>query len=61
MATVPGVATPQEYVGDTLAREQTSLWQDAWRRLKRNRLALLSTMFLLLLLAVAIISAFCTP
>jgi oligopeptide transport system permease protein len=61
MATVPGVATPQEYVGDTLAREQTSLWQDAWRRLKRNRLALLSTMFLLLLLAVAIISAFWTP
>src|SRR5438094_335887 len=49
MATAPGVATPEEYVGDTLAREQTSLWADAWRRLRRNRLALVSTFILLLL------------
>src|SRR5438034_777663 len=61
MATVPGVATPEEYVGDTLAREQTSLWADAWRRLKRNRLALGSAVFLLLVLLVAIISVLWTP
>jgi len=61
MATAPGVATPEEYVGDTLAREQTSLWADAWRRLRRNRLALVSTFILLLLVVVAIVSAFWTP
>jgi oligopeptide transport system permease protein len=62
MATaVPGMATPQEYVGDTLAREQTSLWKDAWRRLRRNRLALVSAFFLLALTVVAIVSAFWTP
>jgi oligopeptide transport system permease protein len=58
---VPGVATPQEYVGDTLAREQTSLWADAWRRLRRNRLALASTIFLVLLTLVAIVAQFWTP
>src|SRR5919109_3033819 len=61
MATVPGVATPQEYVGDTLAREQTSLWADAWRRLKRNRLALVSTVLLGILVLVALISVVWTP
>jgi ABC-type dipeptide/oligopeptide/nickel transport system permease subunit len=61
MATAPGVATPEEYVGDTLAREQTSLWADAWRRLRRNRLALVSTIILLLLVVVAIVSAIWTP
>lgn len=61
MATAPGVATPEEYVGDTLAREQTSLWADAWRRLKRNRLALASTIFLGLLLLVALVSVVWTP
>src|SRR2546423_14931215 len=61
MATAPGVAPPQEYVGDTLAREQTSLWSDAWRRLKRNRLALASAIFLVLLLLVALVAIFWTP
>src|SRR5207302_102489 len=61
MATAPGLATPQEYVGDTLAREQTSLWGDAWRRLRRNRLSLASTVFLLLLVLVAIVAQFWTP
>jgi oligopeptide transport system permease protein len=61
MATAPGVATPQEYVGDTLAREQTSLWADAWRRLRRNRLALVSAVFLTLLILVAIVAQFWTP
>src|SRR2546423_2708514 len=61
MAAAPGVATPEEYVGDTLAREQTSLWADAWRRLQRNRLALASAIFLVFLLLVAVISVFWTP
>jgi oligopeptide transport system permease protein len=61
MATVPGLATPQEYVGDTLARAQTSLWADAWRRLRRNRLALVSAVFLAGLVLVALISVFWTP
>ncbi|TME24329.1 MAG: ABC transporter permease, partial [Chloroflexi bacterium] len=61
MATVPGIATPDEYVGATLVREQTSLWADAWRRLKRNRLALVSTIFLGLLLLVALVAIFWTP
>jgi oligopeptide transport system permease protein len=61
MATAPGVANPQEYVGDTLARAQTSLWADAWRRLRRNRLALAATVFLALLILVAIVAQFWTP
>jgi oligopeptide transport system permease protein len=61
MATAPGIASPEAYVGDTLAREQTSLWADAWRRLRRNRLALASAIFLALLVLVALLSAFWTP
>jgi oligopeptide transport system permease protein len=61
MATAPGVANPLEYVGDTLAREQTSLWADAWRRLRRNRLALASAVFLVFLVMVAIVAQFWTP
>jgi oligopeptide transport system permease protein len=61
LAGTPGVATPEEYAGDTLAREQTSLWGDAWRRLRRNRLALASTVFLALLVLVALVSVFWTP
>jgi oligopeptide transport system permease protein len=60
MATAPGLLTPEAYV-DTLAREQTSLWGDAWRRLRRNRLALASTIFLTLLILVAIVAQFWTP
>jgi oligopeptide transport system permease protein len=61
MATAPGLIAPQAYAGDTLAREQTSLWGDAWRRLRRNRLALVSTVFLALLIVVAIVAQFWTP
>ena len=59
MATAPGLAA-EAYV-DTLAREQTSLWGDAWRRLRRNRLALISAVFLSLLVLVAIVAQFWTP
>jgi oligopeptide transport system permease protein len=59
MATAPGIA--EKYIEETLAHEQTSLWGDAWRRLRRNRLALVSTVFLTLVTLVAIIAQFWTP
>jgi oligopeptide transport system permease protein len=59
VATAPGIA--ETYIEETLAREQTSLWADAWRRLRRNRLALVSTVFLMLLILVAIVAQFWTP
>jgi oligopeptide transport system permease protein len=59
MAALPGIA--QEVINETLAHEQTSLWGDAWRRLRRNRLALASTVFLTLLVLVAIVAQFWTP
>ena len=38
---------------DNAQREQRSLWEEAWRRFRKNRLAILSLVFLLLLAAVA--------
>jgi oligopeptide transport system permease protein len=58
---VIAVPVPEQYVGETLVREQSSLWADAWRRLKRNRLALVATIYLILLVVVAIVSLFWTP
>src|ERR1700730_11103259 len=40
---------------------QASLWSDAWRRLRRNRFALISTIYLVLLVAVALVSTVWTP
>src|SRR5437773_1104508 len=59
MATAPGIT--EQYLEETLAHEQTSLWGDAWRRLRRNRLALVSSVFLTLLIVVAIVAQFWTP
>ncbi|TME88372.1 MAG: ABC transporter permease [Chloroflexi bacterium] len=59
MATAPGIT--EKYLEETLAHEQTSLWGDAWRRLRRNRLALVSSVFLTLLIVVAIVAQFWTP
>ncbi len=52
---------PAEYTGGTLAREQVSLRRDAWRRLRRNRLALLSVVYLGGLALVALVSFVWTP
>jgi ABC-type dipeptide/oligopeptide/nickel transport system permease subunit len=41
--------------------EQASLWSDAWRRLRRNRLALVATVFLTFLVVVALVSLVWTP
>jgi oligopeptide transport system permease protein len=59
MATAPGIT--EAFLEETLAHEQTSLWADAWRRLRRNRLALVSSVFLTLLILVAIVAQFWTP
>ncbi len=40
---------------------QASLWSDAWRRLRRNRLALASAIYLVLLVAVALLALVYTP
>jgi ABC-type dipeptide/oligopeptide/nickel transport system permease subunit len=55
------VATPEEFAGGTVVREQVSLWRDSWRRFRRNRLALAASIYLALLLAVALIAIFWTP
>ena len=41
---------------DNAQREQRSLWEEAWRRFRKNRLAILSLAFLLLLAAVAAVT-----
>ena len=50
-----------DYAGGTLAREQVSLWRDGWRRLRRNRLALIAVVYLGLLVVVAAVAFFWTP
>ena len=41
--------------------EQASLWSDAWRRLRRNRLALIGVVYLALLVGVALVALVHTP
>jgi oligopeptide transport system permease protein len=41
--------------------EQASLWTDAWRRLRRNRLALVAAVYLTFLVAIALIAFVWTP
>ncbi|GAC1333949.1 MAG: ABC transporter permease [Candidatus Dormibacteria bacterium] len=54
--------TPDDFAGGgTIVREQSSLWADGWRRLQRNRLALAATIYLALLILVALVSLKWTP
>ncbi len=55
------LATPSDLVGGTITREQSTLWADAWRRLRRNRLALVAAVYLTLLVLVALLAIFYTP
>jgi oligopeptide transport system permease protein len=41
--------------------EQLSLWQDSWRRLRRNKLAVLGLTIILVLFGMAILASFWTP
>src|ERR1700736_4049613 len=50
-----------ELSGDTVVREQVSLWVDSWRRFRRNRLALAAAIYLFLLVVVAFLGIFWTP
>jgi oligopeptide transport system permease protein len=61
MATAMPTPATIEYAGGTLAREQVSLWRDGIRRLRRNRLALTAAIYLMLLVAVCLISLVWTP
>ena len=54
-------ATAAEQILAPAEREQQNLWTDAWRRLRRNRLALIAALYIVFLLAVAITSFFWTP
>ena len=59
---VPGSGpAPVLQTGGMTLPAQASLWSDAWRRLRRNRMALISTVLLVLLVAVALISTVWTP
>jgi oligopeptide transport system permease protein len=50
-----------DYAGETLAREQVSLWRDGLRRLRRNRLAVAAMVYLTILVLLCILSLFWTP
>jgi oligopeptide transport system permease protein len=60
MAMQPAIA-PVGIGAAPLARAQVGLWSDAWRRLRRNRAALVSAIYLLALLAVALTALVWTP
>jgi oligopeptide transport system permease protein len=59
MAIQPSIASG--VVSAPVARAQASLWGDAWRRLRRNRAALVSAVYLVALVAVALIALVWTP
>jgi oligopeptide transport system permease protein len=62
MAIVPGAALPEEYVSDVYEMpEQVTLWQDAWRRVRRNKLALVGVTIISILVLMAVVSVFWTP
>jgi oligopeptide transport system permease protein len=56
------MATPAVVVGaQPLAPEQASLWSDAWRKLRRNRLALAGAIYLTFVVVVALTALVFTP
>jgi oligopeptide transport system permease protein len=65
MATAPSTFEPgpDSFIAtDTYeVGEQISLWKDAWRRLRRNKLAVAGMVVVILLIITAIISTFWTP
>ncbi len=65
MATVSGIPAPS---GDLAVAaeiyelpEQVSLWRDSWRRLRRNKLALVGMGIIGVMLVVAVVAQFWTP
>ena len=54
-------ATAAAVVVRPVTPEQASLWSDAWRRLRRNRLALAGAIYLVFLVVVALVAFVHTP
>jgi ABC-type dipeptide/oligopeptide/nickel transport system permease subunit len=63
MATVPSDYALQEEIvsSEYEVGEAVSLWQDTWRRMRRNKLALIASGVVLFIIAVAIVAQFWTP
>ncbi|MBJ7599912.1 MAG: hypothetical protein DLM67_25430 [Candidatus Nephthysia bennettiae] len=63
MATVPSdYALEEDFVASEYeVGEAVSLWQDTWRRMRRNKLALIASGIVLFIIAVAIVAQFWTP
>jgi oligopeptide transport system permease protein len=61
MATAPSTVAVPGVGAAPLARAQVGLWGDAWRRLRRNRLALASAVYLVGLLGLALVGLVWTP
>jgi len=57
----PPLAVTQEIFAEDLAREQVGLWRDAWRRLRRNRMAFVASAYLVVLAIVALVAVVHTP
>lgn len=55
------MAVTAAVVNRPVVPEQASLWSDAWRRLRRNRLALAGAIFLVFVVVVALVSLVYTP
>jgi ABC-type dipeptide/oligopeptide/nickel transport system permease subunit len=55
------MATAAALLTRAIEPEQASLWSDAWRRLRRNRFALIATVYLVFLVGVALLSLVWTP
>jgi ABC-type dipeptide/oligopeptide/nickel transport system permease subunit len=63
MATVPSdYALEETFVASEFeVGEAVSLWQDTWRRMRRNKLALVASGIVLFIILVAIVAQFWTP
>jgi ABC-type dipeptide/oligopeptide/nickel transport system permease subunit len=65
MATAAGLPTPAaeefEVHDQWEISEQVGLWEDTWRRLRRNRLAVIGMAFIVLIIITGIVSHFWTP
>ena len=63
MATAPSdYALREDFVSSEYeVGEAVSLWQDTWRRMRRNKLAIIASGVVLFIIAVAIVAQFWTP
>jgi oligopeptide transport system permease protein len=64
MATsIPALEVSEEFLVTTAEElpEQITLWQDAWQRLTRNRLAVIGLVIIAIFLLTAVVSFFWTP